>query len=62
MGQPNDNDQPNDNMVRVYPKGNCPRCCGRGYIGESMGKRVECSCLTRKKAHVEPEQKKWGAQ
>lgn len=45
------NDQPK--MVRVYPKSNCPRCYGRGYIGtDAEGCRVECSCLVRPKAHI----------
>lgn len=45
-------DQPQ--MIRVYPKSNCPRCYGRGYMGEMDGCRVECSCLTRRKAHIPP--------
>jgi hypothetical protein len=45
-------------MVRVYAKKNCPRCWGRGYIGERDGKRVECSCLVRPKAHVPPKGEK----
>ena len=39
-------------MVRVYPKPNCRYCYGRGYIGERDGKKVECRCLTRAKAHI----------
>lgn len=42
-------------MIRVYPKPNCPRCYGRGYIGhDSQGKRIDCSCLVRPKAHIPP--------
>jgi len=62
---PNRVDQPFDEigveapeMVRVYPKANCPRCYGRGYMGMENWKRVECSCLVRPKAHVPPKVKK----
>lgn len=60
--QPFDEIGVEDGMVRVYPKPNCPRCYGRGWVGEADGGRVDCSCLVRAKAHVEPKQRKWGAQ
>ena len=41
-------------MIRVYPKSNCPRCYGRGYIGEREGCWVKCSCLFRAKTHIPP--------
>ena len=51
-------EQPKEELIRVYPKPNCRYCYGRGYIGEREGKRVECRCLMRTKAHVPPKDKK----
>jgi hypothetical protein len=51
-------DEEKTEMIRVYPKPSCPRCYGRGYMGFADGKRVECSCLTRKKAHIPPKGEK----
>ena len=55
-------DKGKPDLIRVYPKPNCPRCYGRGWVGEKDGGRIDCSCLVRGKAHVEPKPKKWGAQ
>ena len=55
-------DKEKPDLIRVYPKPNCPRCYGRGWVGENDGGRVDCSCLVRGKAHVEPKGRKWAAQ
>ena len=51
-------EQHEEELIRVYPKSNCRYCYGRGHIGEREGKKVECRCLVRAKAHIPPKDQK----